>query len=150
MHLNISSTKWLPVCLGLNAKETPIWLKVATTQLPMGEIDQSHKSHNAPVPYPTIHHFVIEMCTFQLQTGALWDILAHFCYKVLHCGIFCLMHYGICETDLSAFVVIMHLACANNAANREALGLQLLFVRALVHWQNPPQRAFNILRPETK
>ena len=36
------------------------------------------KSHNAPVPYPTMHHFVTEM----LQNGALWDI--------------CLMHHGIC------------------------------------------------------
>ena len=26
-------------------------------------IDQSHKAHNAPVLYPTMHHFVTEMCT---------------------------------------------------------------------------------------
>ena len=49
-------------------------------------IDQSHKSHNAPVPYPTMHHFVTEMCTFLLQNGALWDIYP--------------MHYGICEMSL--------------------------------------------------
>ena len=37
-------------------------------------IDLSHKSHNASVPYPTMHLFVTEMCTFLLQNGALWDI----------------------------------------------------------------------------
>ena len=26
-------------------------------------IDLFHKTHNAPVPYPTAHHFVTEMCT---------------------------------------------------------------------------------------
>ena len=25
--------------------------------------DLVHKSHNAPIPYPTMHHFVSEMCT---------------------------------------------------------------------------------------
>ena len=39
-------------------------------------IDPSHKSHNASDKYPTMHHFVTEMCTH-----------AHFCYKMLHCGI---------------------------------------------------------------
>ena len=55
-------------------------------------IDQYHISHNAPVPYPTMHHFVTEMCTcvhnapfcnrdvhFSVKNGTLWDI--------------CLMHY---------------------------------------------------------
>ena len=37
-------------------------------------IDQSHKSHNAPVPYPTIQHFGTEMCTFPFQCSALWDM----------------------------------------------------------------------------
>ena len=52
-------------------------------------IDQNHKSHNAPVPYPTMHHFVTEMCTcvhFLLQNGALWDIYP------MHCGM-CEMFY---------------------------------------------------------
>ena len=40
------------------------------------KIDPSHKSHNASDKYPTMHHFVTEMCTF-----------AHFCYKMVHCGI---------------------------------------------------------------
>ena len=37
---------------------------------------KNHKSHNAPNKYPAIHHFVTEMC-----------MCAHFCYKVVHCGI---------------------------------------------------------------
>ena len=39
-----------------------------------GRINLFHKSHSAPVPYPTMHHFVTEMCTFLLQNGALWDM----------------------------------------------------------------------------
>ena len=40
-------------------------------------IDLFHKSHNAPVPYPTMHHFVTDV-----------HICAHFCYKMVHCGVF--------------------------------------------------------------
>ena len=36
--------------------------------------DLSHESHNAPLLYHTMHHFVTEMCTFLLRNGALWDI----------------------------------------------------------------------------
>ena len=60
------------------------------------EIKQPNNSHNAPAPYPTMHHFatekytlhhcVIEICTFLLQNGALWDM-----------G---LGHCGICEISL--------------------------------------------------
>ena len=41
-------------------------------------MDLSHKSHNAPVPYPTMHHFCsrnVHVCTFLLQNGALCDIV---------------------------------------------------------------------------
>ena len=45
----------------------------------------SHKSHNASDKYPTMHHFVTEMCThvctFLLQNDALWDM------ALVHCGI---------------------------------------------------------------
>ena len=45
-------------------------------------VDPYHKSHNASDKYPTVHHFVREMCTFLLQkwcivgygTGALCDL----------------------------------------------------------------------------
>ena len=45
-------------------------------------IDPFDKSHNASDKYPTIHHFVTEMCTFLLQSGALWDM------GLVHCGIY--------------------------------------------------------------
>ena len=38
------------------------------------QIDPSHKSHNAPDKYPTMHHFVTEMCTWdmaQMHSGIL-------------------------------------------------------------------------------
>ena len=42
-------------------------------------MNQSHKSHNAPVPYPTIHHsecahFCSEWCIVGYGTGALLDL----------------------------------------------------------------------------
>ena len=44
-------------------------------------INQSHKSLNAPVPYPTVHHaelkcahFCSEWCIVGYETGALWDL----------------------------------------------------------------------------
>ena len=43
--------------------------------------DQSHKSHNAPVPYPQIHLTGTEMCAFLFQGGALQDV------EQVHCGI---------------------------------------------------------------
>ena len=36
-------------------------------------VQQMNPSHNVSVSYPTMHHFVTEMCTFLLQNGALWD-----------------------------------------------------------------------------
>ena len=44
-------------------------------------IDQSHKSHNASVSYPTMHHSeqkcahsCSEWCIVGYGTGALWDL----------------------------------------------------------------------------
>ena len=34
----------------------------------------SHKSHNAPVPYDTMHHFVTEMCIVGYLSDALRDL----------------------------------------------------------------------------
>ena len=48
--------------------------------------DLSHKAHGALHKYPTMHHFMTEICTFLLWNGALWDM-----------G---LMHSGICATGL--------------------------------------------------
>ena len=38
------------------------------------EIYPSHISHNTLDNYPTIHHFVTEICTFLFHNGTLWDI----------------------------------------------------------------------------
>ena len=66
--------------------------------------DLLYKSHNAPVPYPTMHHFT-ELCTcvhisatFLLQHGALWDICQ------MHCGIYemgLIIRFGWCMTSNS-------------------------------------------------
>ena len=40
-------------------------------------IDQSHKSHNAPVPYPKMHHFVTEMCTHVHISVTKWCIVGY-------------------------------------------------------------------------
>ena len=39
-----------------------------------------HKSHNAPVPYPTMYHSE-QKCMHFFSNGALWDI------ELVHCGI---------------------------------------------------------------
>ena len=47
-------------------------------------VDLIHKSHNAPLPYPTMHYFITEMCTcvhILLQNCELWDM------GEVHCGI---------------------------------------------------------------
>ena len=40
-------------------------------------IDQLHTSHNAPVPYPTMHHFVTEMCTHVHISVTKWCIVGY-------------------------------------------------------------------------
>ena len=45
-------------------------------------IDLLHKPHNAPVPYPTMYHFITEICTIMLQNCALWVT------SPMHCGIY--------------------------------------------------------------
>ena len=59
---------------------------IAKNQMLSESIDLLHKSSNAPVPYPTMHQFITEMCTILLQNHALWVIS--------------LVHSGICEKEL--------------------------------------------------
>ena len=49
-----------------------VWVGCIADCLNTISIDPSHKSHNAPDRYPTMHHFVTEMymCTFLLQNVA--------------------------------------------------------------------------------
>ena len=40
-------------------------------------IDPSHKSHNASDKYPTMHHFVTEMCTYVHISVTKWCIMGY-------------------------------------------------------------------------
>ena len=42
-------------------------------------IDLLHKYHNAPVPWPTIHHFVTEMCPCVHISVTKWCIVRQLC-----------------------------------------------------------------------
>ena len=61
---------WRKVCVFLNCHACHsggIWVW----------INLLHKSHSVPILHPTVHHIVTEMCT-----------RAHFCYRMVHCGIY--------------------------------------------------------------
>ena len=40
-------------------------------------IEIFHKSHSAPVQYPTMHHFVLEMRTWVLISVTKWCIVGY-------------------------------------------------------------------------
>ena len=46
-------------------------------QLTVRSLDLLHKSHNAPVPYPTMHRFVAEMCTCVHISVTKWCIVRY-------------------------------------------------------------------------
>ena len=57
------------------------YTKIVTQTMAVLEKDWIHKSHNAPVPYPTIHlleqkcaHFRCEWCIVGYGTDELWDL----------------------------------------------------------------------------
>ena len=61
------------------------WVLAHIWVITHGRIDLLHKSHNTPVPYPTMYHFVTEMCTgvhisvtkwciVRYLSDALWDL----------------------------------------------------------------------------
>ena len=60
-------------------------------------IDPSHKSHNASNKYPTMHHFVTEMCTHVHIVVTKWCIVGHGIGALWDMG---LVHCGICATGL--------------------------------------------------
>ena len=82
----LALSMWLPDCF----MSGPIYqwgrlihsLSLVDTELSLGydtslaskPTQQLHKSYNAPVPHPTIHHFGTEMCTFLFQSGVLWGV----------------------------------------------------------------------------
>ena len=61
-------------------------------------IDPSQKSHNASYNYPTMHHFVTDMCThvhISVTKCSLWDMAQ--------------MHFWICEMGLFPCLRLHHL-----------------------------------------
>ena len=101
------SILWHSACAPTDAKlleggvlHTWIASKTYTYQLrhwPCG-IDSSHKSHNTSHRYPTMHHFVTEMCTY-----------VHI--SITKCSIvrYRLAHLGIIATPGSHFVKMVYL-----------------------------------------
>ena len=55
------------------------------------KLKSSNKSHTILNRYPTMCHFVTEMCTLLLQNDVLWDI------GMVHCG--------ICAINLQKFTL---------------------------------------------
>ena len=60
-------------------------------------IDLLHKYHTALVWYPTMHHFVTEMCTY-------------FCYEMVHCGIFVQCYVGFVRCSYRHWLSTMHIS----------------------------------------
>ena len=60
----------------------------------LSKIDLPHKFYNEPALYPTMHHYVIQICI-------RFDIW----YKVLHCGIF-VWCIRLCETNITVCVAV--------------------------------------------
>ena len=68
--------------------------------------DLLHKSHNAPVPYPTMHCFVTEICT-SVHLHAIYAIFS--CVCVVWC---CVVWCGVCMCCACAVRVLCMCACA--------------------------------------
>ena len=75
---------WCPLAPGHQLLQS--WLLWGATCGPWNQdsVDPSHKSHNAPDEYPTMHHFVTEMCISVTKwhilgygTAAFWDLCNH-------------------------------------------------------------------------
>ena len=68
-----------------NRKEFVIWWLLmvwytwhhAIGYLNIVQIDPPHKSHDTPVPYPTLHHVVTEMCTCVHISVTKWCIVGY-------------------------------------------------------------------------
>ena len=77
--------------------------------------DQSHKSHNALDKYPTMHHFVTEMCTHVHISVTKWCIVVYGTGALLDMG---LVHCGI--VNLLLFLRKFHFffvcVCVNHCA----------------------------------
>ena len=88
-----------------------VWFHLALRPYKSTLIELLHKSHNAPAPYPTMHNFVTEMCTFLLQNGALlgiWWIVGFVRWVYWYSGpiFFLLWHVRIVSANERRLIVI--------------------------------------------
>ena len=116
--------------------------------------DPFHQSQNASEKYPTMHHFVTEMCTFLLQNVALWDM------GLLHCGIYELGPLHLYSLLNTWFQWIGQRQLQNKMSNILVLGFGVHYTWGMtvmykIHWNKPHHissghqsyNVFNSLRP---
>ena len=80
------------------------------TRVIMKPIELSHKSHNAPLPYPTMHHFATEIhisvtkwCIVGYLPDALLDLRdGQFCYHAIPTGFMTALDLQCTETVFNA------------------------------------------------
>ena len=93
-----------------------------------GIIDLLHKLHNLPLLCPIMHHFVTEMC-------------AHFCYKMMHYGIFVQCIMGFVRWSIKTVIerkpcIILHLTYIGSLTKSSG---KIVFQKAFVKknkWKN--------------
>ena len=78
-----------------------------------------HKSHNAPVPYPTLQYFATEMCTCVHISVTKWCIVGY------------LMHCGICKISKTIYGPCITLPTDSIAATTLGLCNSLLLLRCI-------------------
>ena len=83
--------KWLTFCRG----HFQMYLHLLKF-ISEGPIDQFHKSHNPPVPYPTMLHSEQKCAHFCSECGTLWDMEQ--------------VHSGICEL-CRLIIITLHWCC---------------------------------------
>ena len=67
-------------CIWHNCKSITwtTWQSISTRRNASSmQIDLLHKSHKTPVPYPEMHHFVTEMCTYAHISTTKWCVMRH-------------------------------------------------------------------------
>ena len=71
--VTVSQSHWLsPI------SPYPEWSLAVALHWEWNAIDLLHKSHNAPVSHPMMHHFVREMCTYVHISVTKWCIVVYF------------------------------------------------------------------------
>ena len=66
IHIPIMITWWF-------IRKLVAYTAISKTLAPYTQNRPISLSHDAPAPYPTIHHIETEMCIFLFPNGAMWD-----------------------------------------------------------------------------